>query len=153
MDSSNEVQASALLTGQCLCGAVRYTVKDEFVYALNCHCSNCRRATGSAFKPFAGIECHKLTLTQGEAALLIYGDARAAHDVHCKHCGSLMYSVVRGGVHEAVHEAVHEGTFAHVTMGTLTDSPGIRPTAHIFVGSKAPWHTITDSLPQYQEFD
>ena len=141
MNSSNEVHACALLAGKCLCGAVRYAVKDEFVYALNCHCSNCRRATGSAFKPFAGIERHKLTLTQGENALMIYGDARAAHDVHCKLCGSLMFSVVR------------EGAFAHVTMGTLMDSPSIRPTAHIFVGSKAPWYTITDSLPQYQEFD
>jgi hypothetical protein len=78
---------------------------------------------------------------QGADALMIYGDPHAAHDVHCKYCGSLMYSVVR------------EGAFAHVTMGTLTDSPGIRPTAHIFVGSKAPWYTITDSLPQYQAFD
>ena len=36
-------------------------------------------------------------------------------------------------------------------MGTLIDDPTIRPTKHIFVGSKAPWFTITDDLPQYQE--
>jgi hypothetical protein len=36
-------------------------------------------------------------------------------------------------------------------MGTLTDDPTIRPTGHIFVGSKAPWFTITDDLPQYHE--
>ena len=36
-------------------------------------------------------------------------------------------------------------------MGTLVDDPSIRPTAHIFVGSKAPWFAITDDLPQYQE--
>jgi hypothetical protein len=38
------------LAGECECGAVRYQVADEFGYALNCHCSNCRAATGSAFK-------------------------------------------------------------------------------------------------------
>ena len=38
--------------------------------------------------------------------------------------------------------------FVHVTMGTLVDDPAIRPTRHIFVGSKAPWFTITDHLPQ-----
>ncbi|SAL41566.1 glutathione-dependent formaldehyde-activating protein [Caballeronia sordidicola] len=141
MKPSTGIQASTLLAGKCLCGAVRYAVKDEFAYALNCHCSNCRRATGSAFKPFAGIERHKLRLTHGEDALLIHGDPHAAHDVHCKRCGSLMYSIVR------------EGAYAHVTMGTLVDSPAIRPTAHIFVGSKAPWYTITDSLPQHDEFD
>jgi hypothetical protein len=140
MNPSSETKASLVLAGKCLCGAVQYAVKDEFLYSLNCHCSNCRRATGSAFKPFAGIERHKLSISQGSDHLLIFGDERAAHDVHCKTCGSLMYSVVR------------EGEFVHVTLGTLVDNPGIRPTAHIFVGSKAPWFTITDSLPQHDEF-
>jgi hypothetical protein len=36
-------------------------------------------------------------------------------------------------------------------MGTLVDDPSIRPTAHIFVGSKASWFAITDDLPQYPE--
>ena len=35
-------------------------------------------------------------------------------------------------------------------MGTLVDDPTIRPTEHIFVGSKARWFTITDDLPQYE---
>jgi hypothetical protein len=34
-------------------------------------------------------------------------------------------------------------------MGTLVDDPSIRPARHIFVGSKAPWFTITDDLPQH----
>lgn len=127
------------LAGKCLCGAVHYTVMDEFVYAMNCHCSNCRRATGSAFKPFAGIERHKLQVAQGREGLLVFGD-EAGHDAHCKDCGSLLYSVVR------------DGAFVHVTLGTLVDDPTIRPSAHIFVGSKAPWFTITDDLPQHEEF-
>ena len=47
---------------------------------------------------------------------------------------------------------VRDGTWAHVAMGTLVDAPTIRPTHHIFVGSRAPWFTITDDLPQYEEF-
>ena len=123
--------------GKCFCGAVHYAVPDEFLYAMNCHCSNCRRATGSAFKPFGGIERDKFSITQGEDSLLIYGDENR-NDTHCKACGSLLYSVVR------------DGKFVHVTMGTLVDDPTIRPTRHIFVGSKAPWFTITDDLPQYE---
>lgn len=126
------------LVGKCLCGAVHYTVADEFVYAANCHCSNCRRATGSAFKPFAGIARDKLSIAEGGDNLMIFGDQNA-NDTHCKVCGSLLYSVVR------------DGAFVHVAMGTLIDDPTIRPTKHIFVGSKARWFNITDDLPQYEE--
>lgn len=128
------------LNGKCLCGAVEYAVADAFEYALNCHCSNCRRATGSAFKAFAGIGRASLELTKGADGVLIYGNEQEAHDIHCATCGSLLYSVVR------------EGLYAHVTMGTLTDAPSIRPSAHIFAGSKAPWFEITDGLPAYDEF-
>lgn len=126
------------LAGKCLCGAVHYAVTDEFVYAANCHCSNCRRATGAAFKPFAGIERGKLEIAEGADNLMRFG-GESGHDAHCKVCGSLLYSVVR------------DGAFVHVTMGTLVDDPSIRPTAHIFVGSKAPWFALTDDLPQYEE--
>ncbi|KWV53046.1 aldehyde-activating protein [Bradyrhizobium macuxiense] len=130
--------STRILAGECFCRAVRYEVADAFDYALNCHCSNCRRTTGSAFKPFAGIARERLTVVDGADRLMIYGDAMT-HDAHCRGCGSLLYSVVR------------EGAFVHVTMGTLRDTPAIRPTAHIFVASKAPWYDILDDLPQYRE--
>jgi hypothetical protein len=136
--SSPRTSGNRMLEGSCLCGAIRYTVPDKFTYALNCHCSDCRRATGSAFKAFAGIEREKLRLTKGEGNILVFGSENA-HDVHCKVCGSLLYSVVRSG------------KFVHVTLGTLIDDPTIRPTGHIFVGDKARWFTITDNLPQYEE--
>ena len=127
-----------MLAGQCLCGAVHYEVADEFAYAANCHCSDCRRATGSAFKPFAGIALSRLRVTKGRSRLLVYGDARANHDVHCKVCGSFLYT------------AFPDRAWVHVVLGTLVDAPTIRPTSHIFVGDKAPWFTITDNLPQHQ---
>jgi hypothetical protein len=137
--TSPEKSSARSLAGSCFCGAVRYAVADEFAYAANCHCSNCRRTTGSAFKPFAGIERDKLVVTEGGDNLMIFGDHNG-NDTHCKVCGSLLYSLVRAGA------------FVHVAMGTLADDPTIRPTAHIFVGSKAPWFAITDNLPQYEEF-
>jgi hypothetical protein len=124
------------LNGSCLCGEVRYTVADEFNYAMICHCSQCRRATGSAFKPFGGIERAKLVVSGG--TIRIYGDVMT-HDAHCKICGSLLYSIVQ------------EGTMAHVTYGTLVDPPTLQPQMHIHVASKAPWDTICDGLPQHAE--
>jgi hypothetical protein len=105
------------LAGKCECGAVRYTVADEFLYAANCHCSRCRAATGSAFKAFAGIEREKLTLTATPAELLIVGEEDANH-TRCAACGSLLFSVVR------------DGAYVHVAMGSLVDAPSIRPTEH-----------------------
>ena len=116
----------------------RYRVADEFLYSSNCHCSRCRAATGSAFKPFAGIEREKLELSDGEDALLVVGDDDL-NDTRCRECGSLLFSVVR------------EGAYVHVALGTLVDAPSLRPTKHIFVGSKAPWFEITDDLPQFEE--
>ena len=127
-----------ILAGECFCRAVRYVVADAFEYALNCHCSNCRRTTGSAFKPFAGIARDKLGIASGGDNVMIHGDA-TGHNAHCRRCGSLLYSVVR------------DGAYAHVALGTLVDDPSIRPTAHIFVSSKASWFAITDGLPQYRE--
>jgi hypothetical protein len=127
------------LGGKCECGAVRYRVPDAFLYAANCHCSNCRAATGSAFKAFAGIERDQLEVVQGADELLVWGDDRENH-TRCGVCGSLLYSVVR------------DGGFVHVAMGSLADEPSIRPTEHIFVGSKAPWFEITDGLAQSDEY-
>lgn len=127
-----------MLEGRCECGAVRYRVPDEFKYSANCHCSNCRASTGSAFKPFAGIERQKLEVVDGSDKLLIWGDDDWNH-TRCAVCGSLLYSIVR------------DGKWVHVALGSLTDAPSIRPSEHIFVGSKAPWFEITDDLPQHEE--
>jgi hypothetical protein len=126
------------LAGKCRCGAVRYEVADEFRYAANCHCSECRAATGSAFKAFAGIERDKLAVTEGQDQLAVFGE-EDLNDTRCAACGSFLYSVVR------------EGDWVHVAMGSLVDDPSIRPSEHIYVGSKAPWFEITDDLPQSDE--
>jgi hypothetical protein len=127
-----------MLSGRCECGAVRYRVADEFLYAANCHCSNCRAATGSAFKAFAGIEREKLDVVDGQDNLFVWGED-GLNNTRCAVCGALLFSVVR------------EGAYVHVALGSLVDAPSIRPTEHIFVGSKAPWFEITDELPQMQE--
>jgi hypothetical protein len=127
------------LRGGCVCGAVTYRVADAFLYAMNCHCSACRRATGSAFKPMGGIPRDQLEVETGADRLMTYGEPDG-HDARCGVCGALLYSVVR------------EGAYVHVALGSLTDTPTLRPTHHIFVGSKAEWEEITDGLPESEKF-
>jgi hypothetical protein len=71
---------------------------------------------------------------------MIVGEEDSNH-TRCGACGSLLFSVVR------------DGDFVHVAMGSLVDPPSIRPTEHIYVGSKAPWFEITDALPQHHELE
>ena len=137
--SSETSAGDRKLRGSCECGAVEYTVADAFRYAMNCHCSRCRAATGSAFKAFAGIEREKLELTHGADSLLVFGEEDLNH-TRCGVCGSFLFSVVR------------DGAYVHVALGSLVDAPSLRPTHHMFVGSKAPWFEITDDLPQYDEY-
>ncbi len=79
------------------------------------------------------------TITEGADQLAVFGEENG-NDTRCGACGSFLFSVVR------------EGAYVHVAMGSLVDAPTIRPTGHIFVGSKAPWFEITDDLPQFEEY-
>ncbi len=77
-------------------------------------------------------------IAQGLDDIAVFGD-EDRNDTRCGACGSFLFSVVR------------DGAFVHIAMGSLVDAPTIRPTKHIFVGSKAPWFEITDDLPQVDE--
>jgi len=128
-----------MLIGKCLCGAVRYAVEGPFRYAGYCHCSRCRAGSGSAFSAFAGVEKEKLRVMEGADSIALFAMNPDNVVSFCNRCGSALFALIR------------DGRFFHVKMGTLVDDPGIRPLLHIFVASKAPWHEITDSLPQYAE--
>jgi hypothetical protein len=128
-----------VLRGRCACEGVTYEVEDEFVCAYNCHCSNCRAMTGSAFLPWGEIEPEKLRVTQGEDLLILTGDPHGHHARRCGKCFSLVYWTG------------HEGKI-RVSYGSLVDEPNLKPMAHMFVGSKAPWHEILDALPQHHEY-
>ena len=81
----------------------------------------------------------ELTITDGFDDIAVFGE-EDLNDTRCGACGSFLFSVLR------------EGAFVHVSMGSLVDAPTIRPTSHIFVGSKAAWFEITDDLPQFDEY-
>lgn len=63
-----------------------------------------------------------------------------AGDFRCGECGSFLYSIVR------------QGRWAHVTLGSLVDTPSRLPDHHIFVGSKAPWEEIDDGLDRFEGY-
>lgn len=127
------------LNGSCLCGGVRYELTEEPVWAHSCHCSRCRKATGTAFAANLFLPLAALSYTQGENLLRSFKPPEAKRFTHvfCSRCGSTLpfRNEARGLV--------------GIPMGSLDDDPGYGLRAHIFVDSKAPWFTITDALEQH----
>jgi hypothetical protein len=137
MNTKSVSSSSRTLVGKCLCGVVQVSIPDEFLYAGYCHCPDCRTSSGSAFSAFAGLRKEKLKLRCDEESISKFRNNEDNVIHFCRHRGSWLFSIVRN----------HE--FAHVRLGILIDDPSIRPTFHIFAGSKAPWDTICDGLAQF----
>lgn len=130
-----------MIRGSCLCRSVRYAVLGALSRATNCHCSQCRKAHGAAFGSYAlGVKWTDFKLISGEGEIGSYETPPGVRRTFCKRCGSTL-QFIRDSRPESFSLA----------LGTLDDDPGIQPSAHIFVGSKAPWFEITDALPQYRE--
>ncbi|GGP24109.1 GFA family protein [Silvimonas iriomotensis] len=127
------------LQGRCYCGAVHFEVEDAFEYAGYCHCQGCQRRTGSAFNTYAGITPDKIRVTQGAEHVTHLAEGPQGFDAYCRSCLSPLYSMVR------------DREYIHVRLGTLDASPSRKPDHHIYVAFKAPWHEITDDLPQFAE--
>ena len=135
-DREHTASVPPVLRGRCACKAVAYEVSDDFVEAYNCHCSNCRASTGSAFKPWGEIDPETFRVTQGAESTIVQGDRDGHHAKRCGTCFSLLYWTG------------YEGKI-RIPYGTLVDEPALKPTAHTYVGSKASWYEILDDLPQY----
>src|SRR5882672_11159161 len=127
--------------GSCLCGAVAFRIEAEPIVARSCHCRRCRKARGAAHATNMLVAIDGLRFTRGESELASYKipEAKFYTQVFCRICGSKAPRVDAGR------------GFAIVPMGSLDDDPGIRPSEHIWVGSKAPWDDIHDDLPRYDE--
>ena len=128
--------------GSCLCGSVTYEIGVLPETAFNCHCSACRKAHGAAFVPWGFLPRDQFRWTSGEALLATFASSPSAQRIFCSRCGSQL-----GGHDPSALESMA------ITLGTLADDAGLQPAHHIFVGSKAPWHEIGDSLPQFDEWD
>jgi len=99
----------------------------------------CRKGHGAAYATNASVDPEEFRWVCGEELVTIYESSPSAGRLFCKVCGSNL-------------GAIENGQIESVTLGTIEGDPHIRPRSHIFVGSKAPWHQITDDLPRFEEW-
>ncbi|MFL6621142.1 MAG: GFA family protein [Sulfurifustis sp.] len=129
-----------MVKGACLCGAVRYEIDGPLRSLTHCHCSMCRKHHGTAFSTFAGARLTGFRWVSGEDRITRFESSANGERSSCSTCGSVT-PILLPALGMVLAPA-----------GNLVGDLGIRPDAHIFVGSKAPWYTITDNLPRHEEY-
>jgi hypothetical protein len=128
-----------MITGRCLCGVVRYEIDGKISSTWLCHCSKCRRTTGSAFHAGAICRAENFRWVAGEASIREFEESPGYKVRFCSRCGTPVPAQLAGS----------DRTFLHV--GGLDGAPNTKLSHHIFTGSKACWWEITDGLPEYEE--
>jgi len=130
-----------MIRGSCLCGAVQF----QFARATGpfelCHCSRCRKASGSAFAAALGVLRKDFELLEGSDLIASYEapilrNPPAYRVCFCRRCGS------------PVPDPFGASLFMEVPAGLLDDDPQLQPDKHIFVELNPRWFPIHDGLPQ-----
>lgn len=126
------------LTGECLCGSIKYRINGTLRDPRSCHCSRCRKAFSAQASSYAEVNADDFVWSQGEALLTRYETQPGFGLAFCSRCGSTLCGLYQNDVHG-------------ITLGCLNDDPQIEMGYHIFVGSKASWEVIPEGVVTYAE--
>jgi hypothetical protein len=128
------------LTGQCLCGGVRFEVTAPFRRANHCHCSRCRRHSGTFGETQGRVAKEGFRLVAGTDLIRVFRLPGGAAKAFCSTCGSSLF----GGDWP-------DGDEVSIRFGALDGEPGIRPEYRSFVASRAVWDMLPDDgLPRFE---
>lgn len=128
-----------MISGHCECNRVQFEVDGDILDFSHCHCSQCRRLHGAAYATFAGVTRDSFRYRSGEADIRKYASSERNIRVFCGHCGSAI-----------LVEPAEEPDMLYLSMSTIDGDPPRPPAYHAWVRSRAPWHEITDDLPQHE---
>lgn len=127
-----------MISGSCLCGAVRFQIDGQYSPIGQCHCYKCRKVTGAAAEAAMFTAATNLRWVEGQDQIVKYvmPDGHWKSDF-CGTCGSPMPHLSG------------DGELYWVPAGLLDDDPEVEVTVHIYVDGKASWETIGGDAPQY----
>jgi hypothetical protein len=129
-----------VIRGSCMCGAVHYVLRGEPLRSDYCHCSRCRKFSGSQADPGMTVRLAEIEIS-GREELTVYRSERLSDRAFCRRCGSSLF---------AGRELFSAETFS-VCMGSLDDDPRVRPALRKGVAWNAPWLPIDPGLPCHAE--
>ena len=125
--------------GTCLCGAVRYTTDGDLVFAGNCHCRDCQRATGSAYMPVLAFARDAVIVNGTVKYFQRRGDSgQNSYEGFCPECGARLFA----------HADVMPGLFM-IQAASLDDPALYKPQMDIYTASAQPWDHMDPALPKF----
>jgi hypothetical protein len=127
-------------SGACLCGTVRFQISGAFESFFLCHCSRCRKDTGSAHAANLFSSTAAIAWLSGQDRIKTYQLPATRHaKSFCTECGSALPNVQSNGA------------LLVVPAGSLDSAIDIRPRAHICFASRAQWDTRLEDVPKIDE--
>jgi hypothetical protein len=130
-----------MLSGGCLCGAVRYHVEGAPEFSVLCYCRDCQRASGTGHVPVMGARRSRVQISGATAHYGVRAERGGLAIRHfCPTCGSLLFG-------KSVEE---RDEVMSIYVGTLDDPSAFNPTAAICVRSRARWDTAVAGLREFQ---
>ena len=134
-----EAQAGPV-TGGCLCGAVRFRLRDRPDWTSYCHCKDCRRATGAPVVAFVGAATATVSF-EGEVEPATHRSSPEVRRSFCRRCGSPI------GYRD---ERLPGMTYFF--LGALDEPEAFPPRHHAFESQRLPWLHLDDGLPRRDRF-
>jgi len=127
-------------SGGCLCGAVRYEIDGEPIYAAHCHCRDCQRATGTGHVSVIGLPSAAVKITGETRSHAVTGSSGQPIPRHrCAVCGSLIYS-----------EPASSPGIVNITAGSLDDPSLFKPQAAVFTRDRQAWDHLQGGLMEFE---
>lgn len=129
-----------MIVGGCLCGGVRYEYDGDIEEISICHCSQCRKAQGSAFAPVSPVDSARFRLVSGGELLKEFRSSPGKARVFCGNCGSPIYSALDD-----------RPEIKRLRLGTVETPFTCGDVFHIFHASKASWLDCNDTFPRFAQ--
>ncbi len=123
--------------GSCVCGAVAFRIEGPFRGFQYCHCSRCRKKTGSSHVANIFVPVGQFSWQPGEHKVRRFATAKYWSTAFCTDCGSAMPWLTRNG------------KVMVVGAGALDGDPGVKPKFSVYYDSRAPWYAHVSDLEMH----
>ncbi|EGM79446.1 hypothetical protein Rhein_0330 [Rheinheimera sp. A13L] len=127
-----------MYSGQCLCGEVKIEIRGAITDIIHCHCSLCRKSSGTAYATNGFVLSSEFSLVHGKELLNAFSLKQGRQRHFCSRCGSPVYS-----------SNAADPNRIRIRLGILDSAITERPISHNFVSSKANWDNLDAALPRY----